>query len=462
MRNTKIVCTLGPATANREGIGSLIDAGMNIARINFSHGSADGHKETMRLIREVSSEKQRPIGILLDTKGPEIRTEERDDKLEIKEGDEVAFAAQPLLNEARPTILVNYDGFLEDAKKTKQILVDNGEIFFDVLDCHNDRIIAKALGDGSIGSRRHVNLPGVFVSLPAITEKDWADLRVGVEEQVDMVALSFIRTADEIREVRAFTQTEKSNMLLIAKIETQQAVDNIEEIVEASDGIMVARGDLGAELPYERIPAIQDHIVQMCRKAGKPVIVATHMLESMIQHPMPTRAEVTDVAHAAVTRADATMLSAETAVGKHPAVAVRAMSRILQETESTSQAAAIEPTDSEPIARAKAAIALGASLDAGAIVVLTEQGNTTKALSQLRPTRPVIAITEDLRLARQLQLYYGIYPLIVEGNLSDEQKIAVATEALANLENTDSKTIVLVSNLHIEQKTVRTVQVREV
>lgn len=418
MRFTKIICTLGPSSNSEENICKLQQAGMAIARINFSHGSQESHQKTIQTIKEVNRKNGCSLALLLDTKGAEIRTGDVTEPIMITKGQEVVFSSTPRPSETRPVIQVNYDAFAKDVVKAETILLDNGVMSFQLKAVNDDgSVLATSNDDGSIGSRRHVNLPGADISLPSMTDKDWSDLELGIKEEMDYVALSFIRTAEEMKEVSAFLKKHGSTMQTIAKIETRQAVANIDSIIDASDGIMVARGDLGAELPYERIPAIQDMIVQKCRQKGKPVIVATQMLESMIENPMPTRAEVTDVAHAATTRADATMLSGETAMGQHPFAAVEAMSRILQETEA--HQAADNHHDimcllGERSALADAAVSMALSVSSPVILVLTRSGKTAQAVSQLRPNLPIIACTSSPVVQRSLQLLHGVFPVFIE------------------------------------------------
>jgi pyruvate kinase len=421
-RLTKIVCTLGPASASEAQIRELADGGMNIARINLSHGTHEEHSAVIAAIRKVNKGRSMPVGILLDTKGAEIRTGDVQTPLTVKAGDEVTFVPESDPRAAHPgdgIIAVNYDGFADDIRETKVILIDNGELSFDILSIGKDRSVrAKARQDGEIGSRRHVNLPGADIDLPALTDKDWDDVTFSAQQAVDFIALSFIRTADEVEQVRDFLRKHKaSSIALVSKIETAQAVENIAEIIRVSDGIMVARGDLGAEVPFESLPAIQDEIVVRCSDAGKPVIVATHMLESMKNHPIPTRAEMTDVAHAATEKADSTMLSGETATGRHPPVALEAMDRILRATEQHITRFAgpsdIRMSDDEYDARSQAAVNLARTTDAAAILVFTRSGRTAQQVSKFRPNVPIIACTNAQDVQQKMTLLFGVYPLLI-------------------------------------------------
>lgn len=426
LRRTKIVCTIGPSSWELPVLSALADEGMNIARLNFSHGSRKDHQGIINSIRSYNDSHDLQVGIMLDTKGAEIRTGDVQDPIHVSEGDEVVFTSTASDEHAhgRKLIEVSYDGFAMDVAETDTILIDNGELAFDIVSIESDgSVIAKARQAGSIGTRRHINLPGADIDLPSITESDWEDLRFGAEQNLDFLALSFIRNAEEVHAVRALLSELGSSSKIISKIETQKGVDNIKEIIDASDGIMVARGDLGADLPFEKLPAVQDEIVCRCKDAGKPVIIATHMLESMKKHPVPTRAEVTDVAHAVATGADATMLSGETASGIHPVLSLQAMIRIQNATED--HLSRLETTydirfqDSEEEEMDKA-IALAEKENVDAFVLITETGRTARHISKFRPPMPIIALTKDRTIQRSLLLNYGVYPLMVPFDASDD------------------------------------------
>ncbi len=390
-----------------------MERGMSIARINFSHGDAEQHRTTIRTVKSTREKLGLDVALMLDTKGPEIRTGDVKEPILVKAGQEVLFTPAEKATFKGPIIHVNYPEFSDDAEEAEAILVDNGELSFTIVRREGKGIILKAGQDGAIGNRRHVNLPGAKVSLPSMTDKDWKDLELGIEEEMDIIALSFIRTAEEVKEVKAFLKKKKSTMKVMAKIETRESVKNINAIIAASDSIMVARGDLGAEIAFQKIPAIQDAIVETCRIVGKPVIVATQMLESMIENPMPTRAEVTDVAHAAVTRADCTMLSGETAAGKFPFAAVEAMTSTLVETETNLTSLQLPSSGSkdERVVRAEAAITMANASGSPAIVVLCNTGRSAEILSMLRPQMPIFAFSDSHALRRTLQMYRGVYPL---------------------------------------------------
>jgi pyruvate kinase len=433
MKRTKIVCTLGPSCMGPGDLEHLAEIGMNVARINLSHGSRPQHQKLVDAIRALNKKRGNDIAVLLDTKGAEIRTGDVAAPIAVTKGDEVDFVTKLPKDPKRTTIEVTYKGFSQDVRGSDVLLIDNGEMIFDVLSIAKDGTVrTRARDTGTIGSRRHINIPGADIGLPAMMPEDWDALAWGIKEGADFVALSFIRTAEEVLEVRRFLNKHKSPMEIITKIETAQAIKNIEEIVEVSDGIMVARGDLGAEIPFERIPAAQGHMVRMCREAGKPVIVATHMLESMRGHPMPTRAEVTDVAHAAVSYTDATMLSAETASGKYPFAALDAMVRILEETEKTLPTPAPASIRDPREAQANAAVKMAADTDAPAIVVFTRTGKTAIDVSKYRPSIPVIAITEDEGVQRRLALRYGITALNLPLRKDPEETVKAGLSAIKN------------------------------
>jgi pyruvate kinase len=467
-RLTKIVCTLGPACSTKKQLLELVEKGMNVARINVSHGSREAHIETLAMIRELNEKHGCCVASLIDTRGAEIRTGDVQDPIEIAIGEEVIFAPTTLKNLSpdKKIIHVGYDGFSSDVQETNQILIDNGAMSFDIVSANDDgSVLARALQEGSISSRRHINLPGADIDLPSITEKDWDDIAFAAEHDVDFVALSFIRNADEVKEVRTLIDKKKSNLQIITKVETQKAVKNISEIIDASDGVMVARGDLGAEVPFEHLPVIQDDIVYRCRDAGKPVIVATHMLESMTEHPIPTRAEVTDVAHAATEYTDSTMLSGETASGKHPPLAVSAMDRILRATET--HLSRFPPDQNMAIhgdsdARAHAAVSLARSSNAAAVVVITSTGHTARRVSKFRPAVPIITLTLTEQTQRKLQLLYGVYPLVIEFTQEEETVIRGLEAAKKGDLLSPGDRVVIISDIQTKKEPVTSIQMRTV
>ncbi|MGZ4987125.1 MAG: pyruvate kinase, partial [Limisphaerales bacterium] len=318
MRHTKIIATLGPATESPEMLGKLIDAGVNVFRLNMSHAPHDWVRRVIKDIRSAAAARSVFIGIMMDTQGPAIRTGDLSVPLDLKPGQKFTLTVRGEKREEEHSVDVNYANFVNDINIGDIVLVDNGNIEMKVLAKTDNKVECEVLTPGKLGSRRHINLPGVKVSLPALTAKDIADVKVGLEMGVDFIALSFVREARDLLQLRELFEDSAHQPFVIAKIEDQQALVNLDSIVHEADGIMVARGDLGIEIPYEELPIVQRRIVKTCLRVGKPVIVATHMLESMISSPMATRAEVTDIAHAVFEQADAIMLSGETTVGKYP------------------------------------------------------------------------------------------------------------------------------------------------
>ncbi|OGB89093.1 pyruvate kinase [candidate division WOR-1 bacterium RIFCSPHIGHO2_01_FULL_53_15] len=469
-RLTKIVCTIGPACFAPDQLEDLVKSGMNVARFNLTHAKAEKQLPVVNVLKKIRETHPVGIGILLDIRCAQVRTGVVEKPVKISMNQEILFGVEKLAKAHKGKevfITVDYPAFGKDVSQAENLLIDNGELSFDIVSISPSGVVrARALQNGNIGSRRHVNMPGANISLPTFTDADWEDMACAVRENIDFLAISFVRSGKDIDQVRAFLHKKKSTIRIIAKIETRQAVANFPAILKASDGIMVARGDLGAELPFEQVPVIQDQIVAQCRAAGKPVIVATHMLESMIEHPLPTRAEVTDVAHAATIRTDTTMLSGETASGRHPLVAVDAMDRILRATEEHLRSSAQEspvPVSSDAEARAQAAITLARSLDASAIVVMSKSGRSAEALSKFRPMIPIVAITDDAAVWSHLSLHYGVSSLLCsfQGELETcvvrGMKAAVAAGLLKK-----GKGIVLVTGTEITGGSVISVQAREV
>ncbi|MEO5802343.1 MAG: pyruvate kinase, partial [Verrucomicrobiota bacterium] len=333
MRKTKIIATLGPATDSPEMLGRMIDSGMNVARLNMSHAPHDWVRRVVKDIRELAAARNVSIGILMDTQGPAIRTGELKTALDLKPGQKFTLTVRGEKSEEESSVDVNYENFVNDINVGDTVLLDNGEIQMKVLKKFANKIECEVLTPGKLGSRRHINLPGVKVSLPALTGKDLQDVALGLELGVDFIALSFVREAKDIRQLKAVVANATHKPLIVAKIEDQQAVTNLKEIIQESDALMIARGDLGIEVPYEELPIIQRRAVKYCLRIGRPVIVATHMLESMIENPIPTRAEVTDVANAVYEQADAIMLSGETTVGKYPLKCLEVMNRVAERIE---------------------------------------------------------------------------------------------------------------------------------
>jgi pyruvate kinase len=468
MRKTKIIATLGPATESPEMIGQLIDAGLNVFRLNMSHGTHDWTRRVVKDIRGAAAARNVCIGILMDTQGPAIRTGDLSVPLKLRPGEKFVFTVRGEKSEEVNSVDVNYAEFVDDIQVNDVVLVDNGAIQMKVLAKHGAKVECEILTDGQLGSRRHINLPGVKVSLPAMTEKDIADIELGLELAVDYIALSFVRSAKDMRQLRKLvSKAKKRRPLVIAKIEDQQAIKNLDAIVRESDAVMVARGDLGIEVPYEELPIIQRKIVKTCLHVGRPVIVATHMLESMIQSPMPTRAEVTDVANAVFEQADAIMLSGETTVGKYPIRCVEVFDRIASRIERSGGANYWEHAElTDPREKiAKSAVVMANELRATAVISLIRSGSMTRYLSWLRPKYSVIyAIGQSQSVAEELTLNWAVYPLVMEfdpHNLDKNIERSLKTLLGRRLLH-KGNTVVVVSSISAGDQVVDAVQMRVV
>jgi pyruvate kinase len=422
-RKTKIVCTLGPAVDRQELMEELLKAGMNIARFNLSHGDHEEHRQRIAKLRAASTATGIPVALLLDTKGPEIRTGVIKDggTIDLPKGHEISLTTEEVEGDAN-LLSVSYRPLPQEVKEGGHIYIADGLIDLEIRAVLENRIDCVVRTGGTIGSRKNVNVPGVRTSLPAITDKDVKDILFAVEEGFDFIAASFVRKPQDITAVQDILEEQESPIRVIAKIEDQEGMDNIEGIVRASSGIMVARGDLGVQLATEQIPLAQKRIIQECNRQNKPVITATQMLDSMIQNPRPTRAELTDVANAIFDGTDAVMLSGETASGKYPVDSVQTLHRIAIAIESSeeykersSQYFYFHRTSSDiGDAIAKAAYLVATDVEARAIVSPTLRGNSPRRLSKFRPTQTIIAATISEVAYRQLLLHWGIYPLLTE------------------------------------------------
>jgi len=433
LRKTKIICTLGPVSESPERLREMILAGANIFRLNMSHAQHDWVRKIVPTIRAIATELALPVGILLDTQGPAVRTGDLPTKLNLKIGDIMEFTMRGVRSEELYSVNVNYDGLIDDINVGDVVLVDNGVIHLKVLSKVNSRIRCEVLTPGELGSRRHINLPGVKVNLPPLTEKDLADIEVGVEVGVDFVALSFCREPSDIVELRRVLKQHGSNARVIAKIEDQSAVKLINEIIKETDAVMIARGDLGIECPMEELPIIQRRILKAALKIGKQVIVATHMLESMIENPVPTRAEVTDVANAVFEQADAIMLSGETTVGKYPVDCVKVLDRIARRIERSGSAHFAEQTSllNPRQKTAHSGVVLANSFANAHIAVLTRHGFMADYTSHIRPEHaPIYAITPSEETARHLTLNWGVLPIVMPFGKTPEESVKNAEELL--------------------------------
>ena len=433
-RKTKIICTLGPATSDIDTIRELAKAGMNIARLNMSHGDHKFHGSLIKKIKTLNKDLKYPIGILIDTQGPEIRTGEVDAELDLKVGETFTFHVIPGLEAEAKSVFVNYTDIIADLKIGDKVTVDNGLINLVVLEKKEKELICKVLDGGKLGSRKHINLPGIRVNLPSITQKDMKDIMFGLEHDIDFIALSFVRTPEDILQLREVINEKNAHAQIIAKIEDQEAVKNYKEIIEVSDGVMVARGDLGVEVELEELPIIQRKIIKECAIQSKRVIVATHLLESMITNPFPTRAEVTDVANAVFEEADAIMLSGETASGKFPVRCVEMLHKIALRVESSGGGVGYvlnKKPKSKKDELAKSAALLADSLKCSAVIVITRRGTTAINIASYHPEYPVIhAFTNMSSVRRKLWLNRGILPYRINFSSDPEKTIHLAIETL--------------------------------
>ena len=433
LRKTKIIATLGPASETPERLREMILAGTNVFRLNMSHGAHSWVRMIVPRIRAIAAELDTQIGILMDTQGPAVRTGDLPTKLNLKVGDIMEFTVRGAKSEELYSINVNYDGLIDDISVGDVVLVDNGVIHLKVLSKIDSRIRCEVLTPGELGSRRHINLPGVKVNLPPLTDKDLADIAVGAEVGVDFVALSFCREPSDIQELRRVLNELGSSARVIAKIEDQSAVKLIAEIIKETDAVMIARGDLGIECPMEELPIIQRRILKTALQIGKQVIVATHMLESMIENPVPTRAEVTDVANAVFEQADAIMLSGETTVGKYPVECIKVLDRIARRIERSGSAHYAEQSSSlNPRQKtARCGVILANSFAHAHLAVLTRQGFMADYTSHTRPEHaPIYAITPSEIVARKLVLNWGVHPLVMPFGNSPDESVKSAEDLL--------------------------------
>ncbi|MCT4620862.1 MAG: pyruvate kinase [Marinisporobacter sp.] len=429
MKKTKIVCTIGPASEKKEILAELIKNGMNVTRLNFSHGNHDEHQKRIDTIKEIRKELDIPVAILLDTKGPEIRTGNfKEGEAFLNEGEFFTLTTRDILGDV--TIgSITYKELPKDVKPGDTILIDDGLVGLEVLEiCDGTDIKCKIKNSGMIKNHKGVNVPGVKINLPALTEKDRSDIIFGIQNGIDFIAASFVRKAEDVLAIRKVLEEHNAeDIQIISKIENQEGVDNIDKIIEVSDGIMVARGDLGVEIPTEQVPLAQKMMIQKCNSVGKPVITATQMLDSMMRNPRPTRAEVTDVANAIFDGTDAIMLSGETAAGKYPVEAVQTMGNIAKTTEDALDYQAIlreksvgkniSITDAVSHATCTSAQDLGAS----AIITATSSGHTARMVSKFRPKAPIIASTTNEKVVRRLLLNWNVYPIMTaKGDSTDE------------------------------------------
>ena len=435
MRRTKIVCTIGPSSDSPEVIKALIEAGMDVARLNLSHGRWEEQLRRIRTIKDVSRSLNRTVALLVDTRGPEVRTGTLEtEKVILKEGSEIILTTAPVAGNAR-RVSVTYPELPRDLSPGRTVLIDDGLITLVVEKICGEEIFCRVVHGGELRSHKGLNLPGTKLNLPALSEADRHDLRHALAQEIHFIAASFTRTRDDILKIRRLVEEENGEAAIIAKIESQEGIENLDSILELSDGLMIARGDLGVEMPTEEIPLLQKEMIRKCNRAGKPVITATQMLESMIHHPRPTRAEASDVANAIFDGTDAVMLSGETAIGRYPVEAVQTMGRIARRIEEELQfkkklevlgpPAKKTVTDAISLATCHAA----QELEAAAIITSTQSGWTARMVSKYRPHAPIIAVTADKRVVAQLKLTWGVYPVLCPPVESTDEMFAAATAA---------------------------------
>ena len=419
MKKTKIICTMGPNADKRETLKALVENGMDIARFNFSHGDHEEQKARFDLLKSVRDEMKKPIAILLDTKGPEIRTGllENGGKVVLKEGEEFILTSKEIKGNEK-MVYQTYSQLAKDVKPGNTILIDDGLIGLEVKEIRGGDIVCTVRNGGELGQRKVINVPNVRVNLPGITKKDRDDIIFGIEQGIDFIAASFVRDAEAVKEIRAILKEHNAEHVdIIAKIENSEGIENIDKIVSAADGIMVARGDMGVEIPAYEVPHVQKMIVEKCNQKYKPVIIATQMLDSMIRNPRPTRAEVTDVANAIREGADAIMLSGETAMGKYPVEALKMMAQIAESTEQyldydmMPEYRTLRGDANVSSAVGVAAVRTATNLEADCIVTPTMSGQTARLMANFRPKQPIYAVTPNAWAQRKMQIYWGVTPL---------------------------------------------------
>ncbi|MEY3000812.1 MAG: Pyruvate kinase [Verrucomicrobiota bacterium] len=468
-RHTKIIFTIGPATNQPDILRQLLSADVDVCRLNMAHADHEWTGQAIARVREAGQAVGRKVAIMMDIKGPEIRTGPLEQPFFLERDEVFDFFTTP---NAEPStgspkgVRVNYPELSEDVKVGDTILVDSGLLRLRVMEMLPDRIRCLVRIGGELGSRRHINLPGVHVRLPALTAKDYEDIKIGIANGIDFFALSFVRSPDDLDILRRTIRDMGSKAQIIAKIEDQSAISNLDDIVKASDGLMVARGDLGIEIPFETLPLVQRRAVRTCQRMGKPVIVATHMLESMISNPLPTRAEVTDISNAVFEQADCIMLSGETTVGKYPVECVEVMTRIIRSIEAQADRKLNEelPLKTPKELMLKSAVMLSDSIRNGGIVVFTRSGYLARMLSALRPTRsPIFAFTDVPEVFQNLLIYWGVEPFEMTFSEDPEETIQNAfarLKARGWAEPRDN--MVVVSNILAGNKIIDTIQLRSI
>ncbi|MFB3080894.1 MAG: pyruvate kinase [Nitrosomonadaceae bacterium] len=434
MRRTKIVCTIGPVSDSEEVLGKLMDAGMNVARLNFSHGTHEQHQTVIERIRKVAAEKNKPIAILQDLAGPKIRIRDfKDGFINLTPGETFTLTTEDIAGD-KLRVSVTYPKLPNEVKAGDRILLADGSIQLEVKKTDANNVICEVGVGGELSSKKGINLPGSSLSVEALTAKDREDLKFGLEHNVDYVAMSFVRRQEDIQQITKIMKENIKPVPIIAKIEKHEAIENIDDILKVVDGIMVARGDLAVETPLESVPLAQKMLIRKCNQTSKPVITATQMLKSMVDNPRPTRAEANDVANAVIDGTDAVMLSEETTIGNFPVEAVQTMVRIIEVTESSElvehQRFRHDYTEATSISHAvsHAAYEMAKDLKAGAILTPTQSGSTARMVSSYRPDQVIIALCPDEAVVRRLNLIWGVYPFFAEGYLTAEEMIEQAKD----------------------------------
>ena len=435
MRKTKIICTIGPASESEECLRELMLAGMNVARFNFSHGTHEEQKAKYERVLKVRKEFGLPVATMLDTKGPEIRLRDFEGgKVELKAGETFTLTTEEIMGTAQRAT-ISYKNLKNDISVGTTLLIDDGLIELEVEKISGEDIICRVINGGFVSNHKGVNVPGAILSMPYISDADMEDILFGIKEGYELIAASFVRSKEDIYELRKILQEHGSDMKIIAKIENMQGIENLEEILEASDGVMVARGDMGVEIPMEEVPVLQKKMIKMANAQGKHVITATQMLESMINQPRPTRAEATDIANAIYDGTTAIMLSGESAAGKYPVEAVKTMARIAESAEKDidyrSRMRRNDEGDKSEITNAIAYATCSAAMDlnAAAIITVTMSGYTAEAISRFKPSCPIIGCAVNERVCDQLNLLWGVNPLLIKKEESSEELFADAVIA---------------------------------
>ncbi len=431
MKQTKIVCSISDRNCEQDFLRKLFFAGMNVVRMNTAHATPDGIRKIIRNTRAVSPH----LALLIDTKGPEVRTTNVAEPISFKTGDQVKIYGRPDVDTTHETINVSYTDFARDVKVGDEVLFDDGALAMRIIESEGPLLVAQVLNDGILGAHKSVNVPGVHIDLPALTEKDIRNIRLAIDQDIDFIAHSFVRSAEDVHEVQHILDSYHSDIKIISKIENQEGVDNIDEIIDASYGIMIARGDLGIEVPIEQIPGIQRRIINKCIAKHKPVIVATQMLHTMIHNPRPTRAEVTDIANAIYSHTDALMLSGETASGKYPLESVQTMARIAEQAEHDAHRegflnVSMENGISQREFLSKSAIEATEYLGVKGIITDSSTGATARILASFRGPNPVLAICYNDKLQRWLNLSYGIIPIYQQQHVTSQYMFMAALRML--------------------------------